>query len=83
MVHTHSNAINFQMISLVIIPIDGVLPNNQRRTDGKQELRGVGFCGKKTVNVVHSWNDSCKIWGSTREKECRILKNLQESNLAV
>ena len=76
---THGNAINFQVICLVVIPIDGVLADNQSSSDRKRKLRRIRLGGQGIVNVVHGRDDSCEIGGSTREKECRILENLQES----
>lgn len=54
---THGNAINFQMICLVVIPIDCVLANNQSDLNRKRKLRRIGLGGQNIVNVVHGWDD--------------------------
>ena len=71
------------MICLVVILIDDILADDESSTDGKREPRGVSIGGKNVVDVVHGWDDSCKIWSSLREKEGHILKSLQEKSLAI
>lgn len=79
---THHGPINFRVVRLVVVPIDGILANNESSTDRKRELRGVGIGGKNVVDVVHGRDDSCEIRSSTREKECCVLKSLQGKGLA-
>ena len=75
-VHTHGDAVNLRVIGLVVIPVDCVLANDQSSTDGERELGVVRRCDENFVKVVHCWDDSGKIWGATREEECRVLENL-------
>jgi hypothetical protein len=79
---THSNGIGFRVICLVVIPVNGILANNESGTDGKRETMTVGHSSKDLVNMVHCWDDSSKVGGATGKEQSCVLKYLAKVSIS-
>ena len=65
------------MVSLVVVMVHSALANCKSRSNGNGKFEWtIGGGREGLVNVVHRWDDGCKVWSSSGEKERSIFKNL-------
>jgi hypothetical protein len=61
---THGNAIDFQLISLVVITIEGAFADSQGTANSRRILHIFSGCGEVFVDAIHHRNDGADIRGT-------------------
>ncbi len=76
--YTHSNLVDFWIISLVVVSVHSLLSNSESSADGKGEtVWTVRWSGKDLVNVIHCQNHCTKFRVPQEKKMVVCLKTCQ------
>lgn len=73
---THSDTIHFWLVHVWVVMVESLPSEGDARAYRWKKFLVAQICWEDLVDVVHRWDDCCKIWSWAQEVQCCVLKDL-------